>query len=74
MKLTGPQLKVLAMLTVRPRVTTKHTTDDYIGGRVAACLQRMGLAQWRAGLIEITEAGRVALALALASTEVKCRP
>lgn len=73
MKLTGPQLKVLAMLTVRPRVTTKHTTDDCIGGRVAACLQRMGLARWQPGmLIEITAAGRVALALA--STEVKCRP
>ena len=64
--------EALALLAERPRKTTKATALGYIGGRVAACLIRDGLAvrkpeMWggvhvpNAYEIHITIAGRVAL-------------
>lgn len=60
--MTPAKKKALEMLLVRGRATTKNTTEHYISGRVAACLEREGLAVWRDGLHEITDAGREALA------------
>lgn len=59
--MTPAKRRALEMMLVRGRATTKTTTEHYVSGRVAACLEREGLAAWRDGLHEITDAGRAAL-------------
>lgn len=58
--LTAAKLKALRLLAGGARLTGQHTTDEVIGGRVARCLMRDGLAR-PTGTIdnhyEITEAG-----------------
>ena len=64
--MTPAKLKALQMLAERSRLTGKCTNHRVIGGRVAACLEREGLARnvttpntWTT--YESTEAGRQAL-------------
>ncbi len=71
--MTPAKLEALRLLADGPRLTSAHTKHGLIGGRVAACLMRDGLAtrsriehirdeeQYR---YQITEAGRMALATA----------
>ena len=70
-KLTAAKKKALLLLVDSPRFTTKNTHHGYIGGRVAHCLVRDGLAKRRlstpldgsshASVYEITDAGREAI-------------
>lgn len=59
--ITPAKLRALRLLAGGARLTGKHTTNDLIGGRVARCLMRDGLAR-PTGTIsnhyEITDAGR----------------
>lgn len=67
MKLTRSQAEVLTLLDLYPRQTTKTTHHGYVSGASAASLIAKGLAQVRESgglwLVEITDAGRAALAL-----------
>lgn len=66
--MTPAKLAALRLLAVESRFTEQCTTGARIGGRVAKCLEREGLArrldshQWPAmPRYEITQAGRDAL-------------
>ena len=66
--MTEPQRAALRMLLMRPCNTTKRNGDGVIGGRTAACLERMGYARCERSkddavlMVHITEAGQKALA------------
>jgi hypothetical protein len=66
--LTPAKLHALQLLAQAPRYTAKSTTmmsgEWFIGGRVAWCLVDDGLARRNGTRVEITDAGRKALASA----------